>query len=62
MAEICKNGKIFMTSFWDIDSIDILDNFVPMYKIGSGDLTNFQIIKKLALKNKPIIILLQCQI
>lgn len=57
LAEICKkNGKIFMTSFWDIESIDILDEFVPMYKIGSGDLTNFQIIKKLALKNKPIII------
>ena len=41
-----------MTSFWDKESIDVLDNYVPFYKIGSGDLTNYQILKKLALKNK----------
>tara|TARA_B100000902_G_scaffold399844_1_gene472959 strand:- start:11110 stop:12129 length:1020 start_codon:yes stop_codon:yes gene_type:complete len=57
LANICKSrNKIFMTSFWDINSIDILDKYVPYYKVGSGDLTNYQILKKLALKNKPIII------
>ncbi|MBU2633754.1 MAG: N-acetylneuraminate synthase [Nanoarchaeota archaeon] len=38
-------------------SIDLLEEIgVPAYKIGSGDITNIQIIKYIASKNKPIIL------
>ena len=43
----------FFTSPYDLEIIDIIDKLIPAYKIGSGDITYIDIIKKIASKNKP---------
>ena len=40
----------FFTSPYDLEIIDIIDKFIPAYKIGSGDITYIDIIKKIASK------------
>lgn len=57
LKEECdKCGIIFFTSPYDLEIIDYIDNFIPAYKIGSGDITYLEIIKKIASKNKPYFI------
>ncbi len=57
LAKICKKyKKKFSASIWDVNLIDIFDKYIDIYKIGSGDLNNFEIIKKIVSKKKPIII------
>lgn len=57
LANICKNNGVdFCASIWNEEQIDIFDPYMKYYKIGSGDLTAYPIIKKIAEKNKPIII------
>jgi len=43
-------------SIWDIDQIDIFKNYIDIFKIGSGDIHNFQIIKKVIKTKKPLIL------
>lgn len=51
-----KNIIFFATPF-DVEAVDILVNInVPFFKISSGDLTNFPLVKYIAEKNKPIIL------
>jgi sialic acid synthase SpsE len=53
----CKKNKIdFFTSPYDLDLVDKVNKYVAAYKIGSGDITWHDIIKKIAKKNKPVII------
>ena len=48
LKEECdKCGIIFFTSPYDLKIIDYIDKFIPAYKIGSGDITYLEIIKKL---------------
>jgi sialic acid synthase SpsE len=57
LKEECeKCGIIFFTSPYDLDLIDQIDNFIPAYKIGSGEITYLDLIKKVASKNKPYIL------
>lgn len=57
LKETCDKAKItFFTSPYSLEIVDIIDNFVPAYKIGSGDITWLEIIKHIASKNKPYII------
>lgn len=49
-------GIKYTSSVWDIDSIKWIDDYISIYKIGSGDLTAFPVLKRTAAKNKPIII------
>lgn len=57
LAEMVREGGVkYSSSVWDIDSIDWLDKYIEIYKIGSGDLTAYSVLKKTAEKNKPIII------
>ena len=57
LAETCKDvGIDFFTSPYSIDLVDFVDEYVPAYKIGSGDITWIEIIEHIASKNKPIII------
>lgn len=51
-----KAGISFFTSPYDFDLIDHIDPFVPAYKIGSGDITWIDIIKRIASKGKPYIL------
>jgi N,N'-diacetyllegionaminate synthase len=51
-----KNIEFISTPF-DLDSVDFLDSLgVEIYKIGSGDLTNYLLLKKVASKGKKIIL------
>lgn len=57
LAEMCYSGGVkYMASVWDIDFIQWIDKYVPIYKIGSGDLTAFPILKYFALLGKPLIV------
>lgn len=49
-------GITFITSPYDIDLVDHVDNYISAYKIGSGDITWLEIIKYIASKNKPYIL------
>jgi N-acetylneuraminate synthase len=49
-------GIDYFTSPYDFESVDNVDPFVDLYKIGSGDITWLEIIEYIAKKNKPIIL------
>ena len=49
-------GILFLSTPHTEDAIDFLDPLVPLYKIGSGDLTNLPFLLKIAKKGKPMII------
>ena len=49
-------GIDFFTSPYDLEAIDFVDEFVPAYKVGSGDITWLEAIDHMASKGKPILI------
>jgi len=49
-------GIDFFTSPYDLEAIDFVDDFVPAYKIGSGDITWLEAIDHMSSKGKPIIL------
>ena len=51
-----KIGIDFLSTPFDIDSVDILNPLVPAFKISSSDITNYPLIKKIAQKKKPILL------
>ena len=54
-AEDC--GVIFLSSPFDFKSVDLLEKLnVSLYKLGSGELTNFELIDYVLKTNKPLII------
>ena len=53
----CKKNKIdFLTSPYDLEYVDFVYKYVDAYKIGSGDISWLDIIKKIAKKKKPVLI------
>lgn len=57
LKEKCDEvGIEYMTSPYDFESVDNVDKYVNAYKIGSGDITWHEIIKYIALKNKPVLL------
>ena len=57
LSETCKEvGLSFFTSPYSIDLVNTVDQFVPAYKVGSGDITWLEIIKYICSKGKPIIL------
>ena len=57
LAEYCNEvGIMFLSTPFDFDSVDYLDEFMDVYKISSSDLTNIPFIKYIASKNKPILL------
>jgi sialic acid synthase SpsE len=50
------NGVDFFTSPYDFEAVDHVDEFVPAYKIGSGDIDWLEMLKHIASKGKPVII------
>lgn len=57
LAEYCREiGIMFLSTPFDFEAIDFLDDLMDVYKISSSDLTNIPFIKAIALKNKPIIL------
>lgn len=51
-----KAGIGFMASVWDVDFFDWIDPYLDIYKVGSGDLTAYSILKGIADRGKPIIL------
>jgi len=52
-----EKGIIFLSSPFDKGSVDLLDALgVPAFKVGSGEITNFPLLKYIARKKKPIIL------
>ncbi len=49
-------GIEYFTSPYDFESVDLVDPFVNVYKIGSGDITWLEIIEYIAQKKKPVFI------
>lgn len=49
-------GIDFFTTPYDLDYVDQLDQYVSMYKIGSGDITWIQMLEKVAATDKPVLI------
>ncbi|MEA3352847.1 MAG: N-acetylneuraminate synthase family protein [Campylobacterota bacterium] len=57
LYETCQEiGIDFFTSPYDINDIDYIDQFIPAYKVGSGDITYHDIVMKMANYKKPILI------
>ena len=57
LKKTCKKFKIdFFTSPYDLSYVDKLDKYLCAYKIGSGDITWTDIIKKISKKNKPVML------
>jgi len=52
-----EKGLIFLSTPFDKGSVDLLDRLgVPAFKVGSGEITNFPLLKHIARKKKPIIL------
>ena len=57
LAKIClKNNVRFMASVWNLDSISWIDEYMEIYKIGSGDLTAYPVIEQTCKIGKPLIL------
>ena len=51
-----KKDIIFLSTPHSFDAIDFLENLVPAYKFGSGDIANIPALKHAAERGKPIIL------
>lgn len=49
-------GIAYFSSPYDFDAIDMLDPYVPAYKIGSGEINWFEAIERMAKKGKPVLL------
>lgn len=57
LKEECdKVGVDYFTSPYDFESVDLVDPYVDLYKIGSGDISWIEIIEYILSKNKPVLI------
>jgi len=53
-CEAC--GIDYFSAPYDLDAVDMLDPFVGMFKIGSGDITWPEMLRKVASKQKPVML------
>ena len=51
-----EKGIIFLSTPHSFDAIDFLEDLIPAYKFGSGDITNIASLKYTAKKGKPMIL------
>jgi N-acetylneuraminate synthase len=53
----CKRNRIdFMSTPFDIISVDYLDKYVSIFKIASADITNIPLLRRIGSKKKPVVI------
>ncbi len=53
----CDEAKIdFFSAAYDFGAVDMLDPYVDVYKVGSGDITWTEMLEHIARKKKPIIL------
>ena len=52
-----RKNIIFLASVFDENGVELLDELrVPAFKVPSGEITNFPLLKQIAMKKKPIIL------
>lgn len=56
VQECKKAGVQFFTSPYSLSLVEYIDQYVPAYKIGSGDITWLEIIECMATKGKPLLL------
>lgn len=57
LAEMVKeSGVKYSSSVWDVQALEWFDKYIDIYKIGSGDLTAYPVLKETAKIGKPMII------
>jgi N-acetylneuraminate synthase len=57
LKEACDEvGIDYFSSPYDFEAIDMLDEYVPAYKIGSGDITWIEACERMASKGKPVLL------
>lgn len=57
LAETAEKANVdFLTTPYDVAAVDGIDQYVPAYKIGSGDITWIEFISYVACKNKPVML------
>jgi N,N'-diacetyllegionaminate synthase len=49
-------GLRYTSSVWDLHAMDWIDEYISIYKIGSGDLTAYPVLREVAKKSKPMIV------
>jgi len=57
LSKACEEAKIeFLSAPYDFEAVDMLEPYVPAYKIGSGDITWTEELEYVARKGKPILL------
>lgn len=57
LKEACdRQGIEFFSAPYDFEAIDMLEDYVPAYKIGSGDITWIEACLRIAKKGKPVLL------
>lgn len=54
--ECDANGIDYFSAPYDLEAVDMLDPYVDMFKIGSGDITWPEMLRKVAAKQKPVLL------
>jgi N-acetylneuraminate synthase len=55
-GECDQVGIDYFSSPYDFEAIDMLDEYVPAFKVGSGDITWLESLEHIARKGKPVIL------
>lgn len=55
-GECDRVGIGYFSTPYDFEAVDMLDSYVPCFKIGSGDITWTEMLLKVASKKKPVIL------
>lgn len=57
LAKMCRDAGVeYLASVWDDDAFEWVDEFLSFYKVGSGDLTAWPLLRRLAQRGKPILL------
>jgi len=55
-TQVLNAGKGYMASVWDLNALSWIDEYMTIYKIGSGDLTAYPVLEVISKIGKPIIL------
>ena len=57
LSNYCAKKKVdFLSTPFDLEAVDYLSDMCPIFKIASADITNVPLMRKIAQKNKPVVL------